>query len=138
MYTSDLYAMIAKYFEVEFNYNDYIIDQANNPFVTITFSSPEQCESYGRYITPNHGIHSSLYNSLTCHILCASLELLHTHNSKVKTIPVTNEYGFCNSFTIGNLTIIVSIIADPVDAKFLFTHIKNKLEIYYQETKEEL
>jgi hypothetical protein len=51
-------------------------------------------------------------------------------------VPASTDYGYCSSFSIGNILTIVSIVADPDDARFLFTHIKNQIEIYYLELKE--
>lgn len=129
MDTNHLFNELQKYIKGGFHYEELVIDLANNPFFAISFIGDERCITHGAYLTPNHSAHSSQYSTPTNFALCSVMQAAYLNGIEGEVKPVTTEYGFCNSLKIEGIIVIIAIIANQNDVQFIYTTLKNKIEI---------
>ena len=137
MDTQSLFYELQLYLKNQFPYNDYIIDLANNPFLIVSFIGEDRAVSYSTYLTPRHEAHSSKYDTPTNFALSSVLQITCLKESQEKPTPASTEFGYCNAIMLDGIMVLISIVANPEDAQFIYTSLKNQIEILYahQEAK---
>lgn len=130
MNTSELLYQILEYAKKSFPYDDLVIDLANNPFFAISIIGEDRCISQCGYITPKHEHHSSKYSTATNFALSQVLQSTCLGQNQ----PSVTEYGYCDKVLLEKYLILISVVASPDDARFIFQTLKKQVEILsYQE-----
>lgn len=129
MDTNHLFGELQKYVNSEFNYESLVIDLDDNPFFTISIIGDNRSITHGNYLTPSHNVHSSTYSTPSNFALCSVLQATYLNCGPEGTKPVATDYGYCNSITIEGIIVIIAVISNKNDAKFIYTCLKNKIEI---------
>lgn len=114
-------------------------DPANCPYVSITIvylKAGRRCEEgFGSFVSLSGIKFSSTFSDLECLGFSKELQAKYLESNDIENNSggcngVKTEQGYCSSVMINqNCHAIIAIVASPEDSKYMFTRIKNKVEI---------
>lgn len=124
---------VLDYFYLEFDH-DLIADQINNPFIQISLINSSSInphrDSFGMYVIRRGGVASHLEFSTINMARALILEGEYLIQKPSAVVPVENNLGYSRGLAIDkNQVLIVTVIAEIDEAKFVTKSLLNKLQI---------
>ncbi len=125
--------LVLDYFYLEFDH-DLLSEKNNNPFLQVSLINSSSInphrDSFGMYVIPRgaKAAHLEFSTIIMAKALVIEGEYLIQKPSAI--LPIENNLGYCRGITIDkNQVLLVTVIAEVDEAKFVTKSLLNKLQI---------